>query len=345
MSTARRSGAPALTSFAAAEVARAMNTTSTGPNGGFLLSTELAAFVWDKARAVDGPLARCLYLRTTRNAFRLPAFDESSRADGSRLGGVKHLWEGDDDASLSPAEGQPSLADMEFRPERVVVYSRVSNDLLEDADMLEDVLSYACTQEIRYAVVNAMINGDGVKRPLGVVNAPSTITVSRAGANAVAVADIDNMWSRLWGFCRRNAVWLASDDTLLKIDAVAATGGWLSNIYLPQGVAGNPFPLLKGRPLIPCEQCPALGQPGDLILGDWSQYGLVVRSLDGSPEIGMGYGLPIEPSMSGHRYFDTDESAFRWKLRVDGKPLWKRPVTIADGAQTAGPFCILSVGS
>lgn len=344
MSTARRSGAPALTSFAAAEVARAMNTTSTGTNGGFLLSTELAASVWDKARSQDGPLARCLYLRTSRNSFRLPAIDETSRADGVRYGGVKHLWEGDDDASLDPADGQPALAEVEFKPQRVVVYSRASNDLLDDADLAEDVLSYTCTQEIRFAVVDAMINGDGINRPLGVVNAPSTITVTRSGSNDVAVADVDGMWSRLWGFCRRNAVWLASDDTLLKIDAAATTGGWPASTYLPQGVGGNPYPLLKGRPLLPCEQCAALGSPGDLILGDWSQYGLVVRSIGGSPELGMSYGLPIEYLASGHRYFDTDESAFRWKLRVDGKPLWKQPVTIADGAKTAGPFCILSVG-
>lgn len=343
MSTATRSGAPVLTSFAA--VSRAMNTTSTGSNGGFLLSTELARFVWDKAREVDGPLARCLFLTTTKNEFQLPSFDESSRATGSRWGGIRHYWEGDDDASLFANRSDPAVANVPFNPERCIVYSQMSNDLLDDSELAESALSYAAGQEIRFSLVDAMVNGSGIKRPLGVIKAPATVTVSRAAPNAFAVADINTMWSKLYGPCRRNAVWLANDDTLLKIDEVATTPGALSAIYLPQGAYGNPFPLLKGRPLLPCEQCPALGQPGDLILGDWSQYGLCVRSLDGVPDVGLSYApmsSVIEARSSDQKYFDEDQTAFLWKLRVDGKPMWRKQMTIANGSQTCGPFCILS---
>lgn len=347
MSTAQRVGEPVERPFAAA-VSRALNTTSTGPNGGYLLSTELARFVWDKAREYDGPLARCLFLTTSRNQFDLPVFSETSRAAGSRWGGIRAYWEGDDDADLTPYLSDPSVALAAFNPERVIAYTQVSNDLLADSDLAESALSYAASSDIRYAVQDAMINGSGIKRPLGVINAPSTITATRAGANAIAANDVTNMWSRLYGPCRRNAIWLANDDSMVKIDQAAETGGWLSNVYLPQGMYGNPFPLLKGRPLIPCEQCPPLGQPGDLILGDWSQYALASRSLDGSPEIGMATGSlasVIEARSSVHKYFSTDQAAILWKLRIDGKPLWLKPMTIADGAQACGPFCILSVGS
>lgn len=343
MSTATRSGAPELTSFAA--VSRAMNTTSTGSNGGFILSVELARQIWDKAREVDGPLSRCLFLTTTKNEFNLPAFDESSRATGSRWGGIRAHWEGSDYANLTPYLSDPATAIVPFNPERCIVYSQMSNDLLDDAELAESALSYAAHYDIRFSLVDAMINGLGIKRPLGVIKAPATVTVTRAVSADIAVADVNSMWSKLYGPCRRNAIWLTNDDTLLKLDATATTAGWLSNIYLPQGMYGNPYPLLKGRPVIACEQCPALGQPGDLILGDWSQYGLCARSVDGAPDIGMSY-LPlasvIEARSSDEKFFDTDQTAFLWKLRVDGKPMWRKQMTIADGSQTCGPFCILS---
>jgi len=337
-------------------VRRSLNTSSTGAQGGFLCSVELASEVWGKARALDGPLQRCLFRATTQSSFEWPMFDETSRANGNRLGGIKHAWQGDDRSSLSPYLSQPSVGMVEFTPERCIVFSTLSNDLLADVDNASFALSDAAQQEIRYALVDGMINGHGIKRPLGVIQAPSTITVSRAGANNIAVADVDALWSRLWGFCRRNAVWICNDDTLLKLDAVAAAGGWLSNIYLPQGMYGNPYPLLKGRPVIACEACPALGSPGDLILGDWSQYCLVARTLtqggppeiEGNAEVHLhgGYGAVfekyIEARQSDQVFFSNDITALVWKLRVDGKPLWKKPITIADGSQTAGPFCILS---
>lgn len=330
-------------------VSRALDTYGGGANGGFFLDSELFASVWDKARAIDGPLARCLFLPTTKHQAFWPAFDESSRVAGSRFGGIKAKWQGTtDDKSATPDAGQPAVAMVNFTPRRVLVFSSpFSRDLLQDAPIVERMLSYAADQEIRYAVVDAMINGQGITHPLGVINAPSTISVTRGGgAGTVASTDIDAMWSRLWPYCRRNAVWMCNDDALLKVDQAATTLGWPSNLYMPQGAYGNPYPLLKGRPLLPVEQCPALGSPGDLIVGDWSQYALVARTVDGDgqPDMMLSYGSVssfTERRSSDEFMFDTDSVVFRYKLRIDGRPLWKQPLTIADGSQTAGPFVVL----
>lgn len=356
MNTAQ--GGPVYRSFAdvSAQIAypslsveRTLDTYQGGANGGFLLDQELIAGIWDKARAIDGPLARCLFLTTTKNSASWPLLGESSRVSGSRLGGMIARWQGQtDDQSLTTFASQPTAATNVFRPRRVLVYSQpFSNDLLADAPLAARMLEYAAQLEIHYAVVDAMITGDGATRPLGVLNAPSTITLaSRGGAGSISSTDIDGMWSRLWGFCRRNAVWICNDDTLLKVDQAATAGGWPSATYLPQGVAGNPFPLIKGRPVLPVEQCPVLGDSGDLIVGDWSQYGLMARTVDsnGMPDMAVSYGAVsafVEQSSSDQFYFDTDSSVFRFKLRIDGQPLWTSAVTIADGSQTAGPFVVL----
>jgi HK97 family phage major capsid protein len=330
-------------------VARNWNTYSGGAVGGFLLDKELIGGIWDKARAVDGPLARCLFLTTSKHEAEWPGFDETSRATGSRLGGIQGRWQGTtDDQSMASNASKPKANLTKFVPRRFLVFSEpFSRNLLSDAPLAERMLDYAASQETRYEVVNAMINGQGMTHPLGVIKAKSTITVSRATPNSISQADVDAAWSRLWGFSRRNAVWICNDDTLLKLDAAATTTGWPANLYMPMGMYGNPYPLLKGRPVLPVEQCPALGTTGDLILGDWSQYALVVRTVDenGQPDMTLEYGSPdafIEKRSSEQFMFDTDSAVFRFKIRVDGRPLWQNPVIIADGSQTAGPFVVIA---
>ncbi|MDR3582587.1 MAG: phage major capsid protein [Candidatus Pacebacteria bacterium] len=344
--TTAQSGNPIVRYFA--DVTRALNTYGGGANGGFLLDTELFQSVWDKARAIDGPLARCLFLTTNKHEAEWPALDETSRVAGSRFGGIKVRWQGTtDDKSATPDASQPAAAMIKFVPKRAMVFSTpFSNDLLADAPLVERMLDYAASQEIQYAVVESMINGKGITHPLGVIAANSSIQVTRNGSNNIAQADVDTMWSRLWPYCRRNAAWMCNDDTLLKLDAVATTTGWPANLYMPMGMYGNPYPLLKGRPLLPVEQCPALGTQGDLIVGDWSQYALVARTVDnnGDPDMSVtcgSLGEFVETRSADEFMFDTDSTVFRFKFRVDGSPLWRQPVTIADGSQTAGPFVVL----
>jgi HK97 family phage major capsid protein len=94
------------------------------------------------------------------------------------------------------------------------------------------------------------------------------------------------------------------------------------------GVGGNPYPLLKGRPVIVLEQCPALGAVGDIALIDPSQYILI----DGGEKT----------AMSVHAHFDSDEIVFRFTWRVDGKGAYSSPITPFNGSQTRSPFVTLA---
>ena len=155
------------------------------------------------------------------------------------------------------------------------------------------------------------------------------------------------MWSQLWPYCRRNSVWMCSDDTLTAIDQAATSFNWPESMYIAEGYQGQPFPTLKGRPLIVVEQCPVLGATGDLLVGDWTQYLLCIRKTeeaqtDAAMEIAFGRPeMTIENTSSEHKRFDTDEVVRKWKFRVDGKPMWPTTVTIADGSQKNGPFVSL----
>jgi len=80
--------------------------------------------------------------------------------------------------------------------------------------------------------------------------------------------------------------------------------------------------------MIAIEQASQLGTPGDILLGDFSQYGLVDAGMKGSLSIDVD--------------FASDQGVFRFVWRVDGKPLWSSSITsYSDGAQRS-PFVVLA---
>ena len=104
--------------------------------------------------------------------------------------------------------------------------AKVSNDLLADQNILGGYLDEVVTKEIAFMIVDLMIGGPGYPSA-SLIGGPATIKVSRAGGNAVALADIDGMWAGLYGLCKAGAVWMCNDDTFSQIETLAVTEAWL----------------------------------------------------------------------------------------------------------------------
>jgi HK97 family phage major capsid protein len=81
------------------------------------------------------------------------------------------------------------------------------------------------------------------------------------------------MWARLWARSRGNAVWYVNQEIepllyTLKIGD--------KPVYIPAGgLSEVPYATLFGRPVMPLEQCSAVGEVGDILLADLSQYLLI----------------------------------------------------------------------
>jgi HK97 family phage major capsid protein len=335
------------------QIMRAMVGYAGGASGGFLIRPEWADRVWDKAREYKGPLSRCILARTNTKEFFLPGFFETSRADGSRYGGVWAQWRGAGTAEVEDLLGrigsQASMDLVNFQMRRLMIYTApVSRNLVADTALFEPMMDTCVYNELRYQVEGALLTGSGQAGPQGVVNAPATITIPKDSgqiAGTITTTNIDNCWKSLYGPCRRNACWYANNDVTAALDEVASAGGWPQNVYLPQGVGGNEFPLIKGRPLVAAEQLPGLGTPGDLVLCDFSQYMFCYHVTRENPSgFDVTVGLPgdaVEATASEHVLFDTDSIAFKWKLRADGRLLWPKPITTINGL-TVGPACIIA---
>ena len=89
-----------------------------------------------------------------------------------------------------------------------------------------------------------------------------------------------------------------------------------------------------GRPIVPLEQCQALGTKGDIYFCDWSQMLFADKG-----------GLQAASSI--HVKFVNDETTFRFVYRCDAQPAWNNELTPFKGGSTAttSPFLALATRS
>ena len=295
--------------------------------GGFVVPTEYAETLISSIyeEAILAPL--CDSLETDRPAdFQIPVIDETSRVDGSRFGGAASYWL---DEGTAPNASFPKFRANRLSAKKLIALSIASGELLQDAPMLESYVTRAFAAEASFKLDYSIIRGTGAGVPLGMVNAPGTITVPKTNGQApgtIVAENISAMWSRLPAPCRRRAVWIVNEDAEAQLEAIgtASTAG----MYFPAGTGGNQFALIKGRPVVVAEQCPQLGTPGDIILADLSQYAIITG--------GMKTALSLDLR------FDSDQGVFRFVWRGNGIPTWSTPITPFNGGAIRSPYVILA---
>lgn len=308
-----------------------------GADGGFLVgqdeSNELLRNVHETGILLIRVQRRPI--TSTSNRLRIRAVNETSRADGSRMGGIRVYREGEG-ATLTASK--PGFNGIEFEAKKLTGLYYSTNELLEDAPALQAEVSSWFDEEFGFKFDDEIVNGNGVAEMLGILNSPALVTVAKETnqlATTIMVENVFNMWSRCWGRSRPNAVWLINQDIepqlfTMKLDV--GTGG--IPVYIPaNGISGSPFAMLMGRPVIPVEQCATLGTVGDMILADLSQFMVAEKG-----------GMRSDVSI--HIKFLEDETAFRFILRNDGKPRWKSALTPNSGSSnTLSPFVALATRS
>ena len=217
----------------------------------------------------------------------------------------------------------------------MLIYS--TDELLNYVSALERTIQAAATSELGFTLDDSILNGTGVGQPLGVLNAPSLVTVTKEtgqGSGTILYENITKMWMRLLPRSQAAAVWLINPSAmqqLYQMNAAVGTSG--VPVYLPasQSASNEPYSTLFGRPVVPCERCQALGTAGDIILGDFRN----------------GYALAekggIDYAMSMHVRFIYDESVFRFVMRVDGQPVLGSAITPYKGgsSNSLGHFVVL----
>lgn len=304
-----------------------------GVSGGFLIQTDFASTIWARAYEQGQVLSRVTRMPISSNAngIKIPGIDETSRATGSRWGGVQSYWVGEGDTANAT---KPKFRLIELDLKKLMSIWYVTDELLSDTTALNSVATKAFSEEVTFMTEDAIIRGTGAGMPLGVLNSAAKVQVAKEvgqAAKTLVYENILKMWSRMWSRSRQNAVWFINQDVepqLYALSQVIGTAG--VPVYLPaNGISGNPYGTLFGRPVIPVEQADTLGAEGDIMLVDFSQYILAEKT-----------GPQAASSM--HVAFLTDQMVFRITYRLDGRPAWHAPLTPFKGTNTLSPIVTLA---
>jgi len=301
--------------------------------GGFLVQIDFAASIFMLAHDMGEILSRVSKLPISANAngIKIPGVDETSRATGSRWGGVASYWVGEG-TSVTPSK--PKFRVIEFDLKKLMSVMYTTDELLQDSTALTSIAATAFSEEIMFMTEDAIFEGGGAGLPLGIMNSPALVTqpIERGQATKTIVKEnIDGMWARMWARSMRNATWFINQDALpqlMQMNQAVGTGGQL--VYLPPGgLSGTPYSTLYGREVVWTEYSSTVGTIGDILLADLSQYMLVDKN-------------GVQAATSMHVAFLTDEMVFRITYRVDGKPMWTQPLTPFKGSNTKSPFVALA---
>ena len=302
--------------------------------GGVLVPPTFSTKIWDGLNDPEQSLlARCDQYTVTGESLTFPANAETTRATGSRYGGILAYWLAE---GAQMTASNPTLRQLTLEPHEMAVMVVVTDKLLRNSPVaLEQYLSRAATEEINFMVGDAILWGTGVGKPKGIMVSNCLVTASKEASQvdlSVTAANIRAMWTRLHTRAKRNAIWLVNQEMEEKFDAmftpvknVAGTenvGGFQDRVYNPEART------LKGRPIVECEFCEKNGWPGDIILADMSMYAAGVRG-------------GVRSASSIHLYFDYNKTAFRFLFEVDGQPWLQSALTPYKGTATLSTFVVL----
>ena len=300
-------------------------------DGGFLIQKDFTVDLLSRGREASQLMPRCKRIVVSGNGLDAPVFDETSRATGSRFGGVQ-IYRNNEAESVTSAK--PKFGKWKLDLEDLSGLAYASDNLLQDFAALGGIFSLAFESEFAWVLDNEILNGDGAGKMLGILQSPALVSVTKETGQASATIVWENIkkaWARLWAKSYPNAVWLYNQDCFPQLAAlyqVVGVGGvpvWLP----PGGAASSPYAQLMGRPMLPLEQCATLGTVGDLVLADFAEYLIIEKG-----------GLQADQSI--HVRFIQHETTFRWKTRNNGQPLWSTAKTPANGSNSLSPFVAIA---
>lgn len=307
---------------------------SVGADGGFLVPPQYAAEIASVIESGESLFSRVRKIPIAGNTFSFPA--NETTAHGTT--GVQAYWDGEADAIN---QTKPVFSNRSVKVNRLTALVPVTEESLEDATALGAWVQMEAGAKMDFKLTDAILNGTGVGAPLGIMKAPCLVTVAKESSQAndtILAENVLKMFSRMPAGNRKNAVWVMNQDLepllpgmVVAVKNVAGTenvGG--VPVYVPPGgLTGSQYGTLLGRPIVMTEASAAVGDLGDIVLADLSQYLAVTRG-------------DLRSDQSMHFWFDQNVRAFRFVLRVGGMPWLSATIARKNGSNTLSHFVTLA---
>lgn len=296
--------------------------TYSDPYGGFLVPQAFSPNLLSTIAEADPIGGRVTQIPMTAPSVKIPARVDKTHT--SSVSGGFRVYRRAETEDVAASRQSFEMVTLNATPLMGISYA--TEELLTDSPIsFAALIEQGFRTEFASKLINERINGTGVGQMTGVINSACILSVAKEvgqAADTIVYQNIVKMRSRCWNYS--NAVWMYNADCLPT----------LATMFMPIGTSGVPMwissaregepDMLWGRPAFPTEYLPTVGDTGDILLGDWSQF------LEGTYQQVVG-------AESIHVRFLYNERTFRFTMRNDGAPWWSGVLTPKNGS-TLSPF-------
>ena len=302
--------------------------TYSDPYGGFLVPTGFLPNLLTRGSDADPTAGRTTAIPMASPRVDIPARTDTSHA--SSVSGGLITYRRSETQSVTATRMQLEQISLQANPLMGLTYT--TEELLADSAIsFVALLEAGFRDEFSSRIIREKINGTGVGVMVVTLNTPALVTIAKETdqvADTIVYENVTKMRARCWGY--GDAIWLYNQDALPQLMSMVLEVGSTGGVPMWQTSAreGEPDTLL-GRPAYPSEYMETVGNKGDLLLGNWSQY------LEGSYQ-------PMQSAESMHVRFANNERTFRFAMRNDGRCWWRAALTPAKSSATLSPFVVIA---
>lgn len=307
-----------------------------GVTGGYTVPPEFSAKLLMAVVEKSTAMKEATVVPMTSRTYLIPALDLTTRYGAGTtpfLGGVVANWT--EEAQLR-TETEPQFRQLELVARELSGFTVASNTILQDnAVGLDALLSQLFTYAIEWYSEYAFLQGNGVGKPLGIVNSPATVFVQASVPGQITLPDVNGMYARLLPQSYERAIWMVSPSAIPSLLNLKDASG--RNVFFPviaNSNSGGPVQQdivwkLLGRPVVVTEKMPAMSATAStrqgVALVDWGLYVIGMR-------------MELEIAVSPHFKFTNNQTVWRFVARLDGRSWLDNTITLADGVTTLSPF-------
>lgn len=293
-----------------------------GEDGGFLVPDDMLGDIQKKIEGDESLLPRTRQLQTAGNRISIPV-DENQPWTGAGSN-FESYWVGEEQTAQ---ESQKKMSECDIKLNKVAAKVSVTDEMLEDAPLIESIIMQDAPEVIMHRINSAIIIGDGVKKPEGILQSGFGFEVAKEGgqaADTVVFENIKKMYTHALPQCKRNGIWIhnvAVEEQLIGMQINPSATDSVSNYLQNNSIDGAPYGTLMGRPRFPMAGAvPELGKKGDIMFVDLSYYFTAIKTAG------------IKRQVSIHTLWDEDKSSYKFTFRVGGKCPFREPAETEFGA-------------
>ena len=253
---------------------------SMGADGGFAIQTDFAGAILESAVQASPLLNRMdrYTCSSAANSMRWIAADETD-VSKSVFGGVQMYWAAE---GATVAASKPQFREMKLDLEKMMGFLYCTDEMLQDAAFMTGFASTGFSLAADRLLTEAVIAGDGVGKPLGLINSGALVTVAKEQSQANYTFVGNNavkMQASAMPRNRERLVWLMHPDVEEQLPLLSIQSGDESKfLWNPEGGLGAfDTQRVLNKPVLFEDSCSALGTKGDILLVDPFQYILLTK--------------------------------------------------------------------